>query len=85
LDGVAASIKSVDIDARTYNDASRLLSKLKSDVNKLINFNGASGPGVKVAAEDVTKSLKVAIKLNGTSISQWAPIAKAWLYASQII
>jgi hypothetical protein len=41
LDGVATSIKSIDLTAATYQDATRLTYRLNDYVNKLVFFEGA--------------------------------------------
>lgn len=41
--GVATSIKSIDLDAKTYKRASALESRLKGYVNKLASFTSATG------------------------------------------
>jgi CDI toxin restriction endonuclease-like domain len=41
LDGVATSIKSIDLTATTYQDATRLTYRLNDYINKLVFFEGA--------------------------------------------
>ncbi len=83
VDGVATSIKSVDLTAKSYNEGNGLLSTLKGYVNKLDNFTTATREGV-TATEGVnftSKSLRVAIEPGKASLQQWEQISEAIKYA----
>ncbi len=61
-DGIATSIKSIDLKAATYQSTSGLARRLNRDVNSLANFEGAEGPEVEIKPEQITdRVLKVAI------------------------
>lgn len=64
VDGVATSIKSVDLTATSYNKGNGLLSTLKGYVNKLDNFTNYALDGVQVreGIEYTSKALEVAIE-----------------------
>jgi len=82
VDGVATSIKSIDLTAASYNKGNGLLNTLKGYVNKLDNFNGKTFDGVTVNGSDITsKVLDVAVQPGKASLSQWEQIAKAMQYA----
>jgi hypothetical protein len=49
-DGVATSIKSIDLNAVTYQDASRLIYRIDKYIDDLAEFDGATW------ATDVVKS-----------------------------
>jgi hypothetical protein len=53
LDGVATSIKSIDLTAATYQDATRLTYRLNDYVNKLIFFDGASFGDYQIEASSI--------------------------------
>ena len=47
-DGVATSIKSIDLNAGTYQDATRLTYRINDYIGKLADFDGASFAGTTV-------------------------------------
>jgi hypothetical protein len=60
--GAATSIKSIDLNAATYRDASRLASTLNRYVDRLAEYTGSSLGGITVSAEDITsRTLSIAI------------------------
>lgn len=80
--GVATSIKSIDLTAETYGKGNNLLNTLKGYVNKLDDFNGKTFGGATVNGSDITsKVLEVAIQPGKASLSQWEQISKAMQYA----
>ncbi len=82
VDGVATSIKSVDLTAETYGKGNNLLNTLKGYVNKLDNFDGARFAGANVRSSDiVSKALEVAVQPGKATVSQWEQIGKAMQYA----
>jgi hypothetical protein len=81
--GVATSIKSVDLAAPTYQNASALTSKLQGYVDKVAGFNGASWDGTVIRARDVTtRALEVAIQPGVASSEQMAVLNQLRQYAS---
>jgi|GEM_PF-6087519 len=61
--GVATSIKSVDLASTTYQKASNLISKLRSYVNSVANFRGATFSGRRIGlSEIVSRELNIAIQ-----------------------
>ncbi len=80
--GVATSIKSIDLTAATYGKGNNLLNTLKGYVNKLDDFNGKTFDGVTVSGSNITsKVLDVAIQPGKASLNQWEQISKAMQYA----
>jgi RHS repeat-associated protein len=82
-DGVATSIKSVDLTAKTYNTGNGLFNTLKGHVNTLSSFTRGELSGV-VAEQGVnftSKTLVVAIQPGKASLTQWEQIGKAMEYA----
>ena len=60
--GEATSIKSIDLRASTYQQGSKLLSRLTGYVDKIYNFRGHARKGVRIGAEDVkSRVLHVAV------------------------
>ena len=80
LNGVATSIKSIDLKAKSYQNANALYSKLKGYINQVAKFKGQRWNGVAIQEEDITKrALDVAIP-RGASESQVEAIQKAIEY-----
>jgi RHS repeat-associated protein len=81
-DGIATSIKSIDLTAETYSKGNNLLNTLKGYVNKLDDFTQGSRDGVRITSNQITsKVLEVAIQPGKASLSQWEQIGKAMQYA----
>jgi RHS repeat-associated protein len=83
VDGVATSIKSIDLTAQSYTKGNGLLNTLKGYINKLDDFTTATRGGVTVT-EGVnfeSKALDVAIQPGKATLSQWEQIGKAMQYA----
>ncbi|WP_347053585.1 DUF6443 domain-containing protein [Flavobacterium olei] len=82
-DGVATSIKSMDLTAGTYQKGNSVLNTLKGYINKLDDFTSATWGGQTVT-EGVTytsKSLELAVQTGKGTESQWSQIADAIKYA----
>jgi len=61
-DGIATSIKSIDLNAATYQDDARLTYRLNKYVDDLVEFNGASLADDEVEASDIDgRALHLAI------------------------
>jgi RHS repeat-associated protein len=78
-DGVATSIKSIDVTLDSYTKGNGLLNTLNGYINKLDNFSTGSLSGVTVTegVNFTTKSLEVAIQPGKATLSQWEQIGKA--------
>ena len=81
--GVATSIKSVDLTAKSYQKSGALLSTLKGYVNTLKNFSGTTygKTTIQEGIDFTSKSIEVAIQPGKASLNQWEQIAKAMQYA----
>lgn len=77
--GVATSIKSIDLTADTYNKGNGLLNTLNGYINKLANFTqGKIGNFTVQEGEDFTKkAIEVAIQPGKASLTQWEQVGKA--------
>jgi hypothetical protein len=53
-DGTATSIKSIDLNGATYQEATRLTYRINDYVRKLANFDGANYGKTAITAEDIT-------------------------------
>jgi RHS repeat-associated protein len=83
-DGVATSIKSIDLTAGTYQAPDALASKLTGYVDKLAGFQGATLGDIEVKAGEVTsKVLKIAIPDGGMSAAQQGVINRVAAQAAQ--
>jgi RHS repeat-associated protein len=54
-DGVATSIKSLDLKAKTYQNTNRLERTVQGYVNKLANWQGARWAGVNIQSVDIAQ------------------------------
>lgn len=82
VDGVATSIKSIDLTATSYTKGNGLLNTIKGYVNKLDDFTGAQRGRTVIESSDITsKVLEVAVQPGEASLSQWEQIGKAMQYA----
>jgi RHS repeat-associated protein len=81
--GVATSIKSIDLTAASYGKGNNLLNTLKGYINKLDDFSTATREGVSVTegVNFTSKALEVGIQPGKASLSQWEQIGKAMQYA----
>lgn len=75
-DGVATSIKSVDLNSAIYRDAGRLSRRLNTYVDQLAAFGKMSWGGREIATSDIKERvLNVAIPRNSGTTLQRAAIA----------
>jgi len=79
-DGVATSIKSIDLGAPTYRNIGKLQSKLNSYVDKVSNFNGAIHAGIEIPGSHVTARALVVGVPNGVSMAQSAVLQRVISY-----
>jgi hypothetical protein len=78
LDGVATSIKSIDLTAATYQDATRLTYRLNNYVNKLIFFDGASFGDYQIEASSINgRVLDLVVPKRNMTAAQRAAISAA--------
>ncbi|SFC36315.1 RHS repeat-associated core domain-containing protein [Flagellimonas taeanensis] len=88
-DGVATSIKSVDLTAKSYQSGNNLFNTLKGYVDKLDNFSGAAwGNKAKGTFADIqegrdftSKALELAVESGQGSAEQWEQITNIVNYA----
>jgi hypothetical protein len=52
--GIATSIKSIDLNAATYQDAARLTSRLSKYINDMVEYEGGSFANKTVLPGDIT-------------------------------
>jgi hypothetical protein len=76
--GVVTSIKSIDLNAATYQDAMRLTYRLNSYTDSLALFEGNDFAGVLIRSSDIDRRvLNVAIPKGAMSAAQQAAIQAA--------
>lgn len=81
--GVATSIKSVDLSAPTYQNTGALASKLRGYVDKMAGFNGASFDGVAIRARQIqARALEVAVPPGVATPAQDAVLNQLTQYAA---
>lgn len=52
--GIATSIKSIDLNAATYQDAARLTARLNNYIDQLADYEGSRLLGTRVELTDIT-------------------------------
>jgi hypothetical protein len=78
VDGTATSIKSINLNAATYQNINSLTSRLNGYVDAVANFNGASFSGTVIDSSQITaRQLQLAIPSTGVSAGQQAAINAA--------
>jgi RHS repeat-associated protein len=83
INGVATSIKSVNLHSKSYQAASGLKSVLKKYIDELAAFNGAKHAGTVVEGADIARRvLEVAVPAGGGSAAQAAALNEMFLYAA---
>lgn len=81
IKGIATSIKSIDLTAKSYQKSGALFSRLKSYVNKVAGFNGASMGNRTIKASDITsRSLEVGVQKGAATAAEKAEIDAAIAY-----
>ncbi|WP_236025495.1 DUF6443 domain-containing protein [Flavobacterium geliluteum] len=82
-DGVATSIKSLDLTAGSYQKGNSVYNTLKGYINKLADFTSAEVGGVKVVQGETytSKVLELAVQTGKGTESQWSQIGDAIKYA----
>ncbi len=81
--GIATSIKSIDLAAPTYQSESALASRLRGYVNRVANFDGATRSGVAVDADQIKgRVLEVAIPEGSPTAAQQAALDAADQYGA---
>jgi len=82
--GVATSIKSIDLGAKTYQNIGVLTSQVQGYVTKVGNFNGASWGGTDITANMITgRQLILAIPSNATA-QQMAALQQLQVWAANL-
>ena len=82
INGVATSIKSMDLNAPAYQNIAIITSRLNSYVDSVANFSGKTwGGSVVNAAQIVARQLQLAIPANGATAVQQLAIDAAALRA----
>jgi hypothetical protein len=79
--GVATSVKSMDLLAKTYQSGTALLSRLTGYVDQLANFNGGQVGRTVVKAEDVTERVLEVVVTPGANPSQLEVLQQVAAYA----
>jgi hypothetical protein len=78
VNGEVTSIKSIDLNAATYQDGPRLASTLNRYVNSLIDYDGSALGDIKITAEDITgRTLSLAIPKGAATAIQRSAIEAA--------
>ncbi len=82
--GVATSIKSLDLGAASYQSGGALLSRVTGYVDKLASFNGASYGGFTVAAQDIASRVLLLVVPPGASAAQAKALQAAIEYGRSV-
>ena len=77
-DGIATSIKSIDLRAATYQDAQRLTYRLNDYVDRLARFEGDEMNGISIRPTDISgRVLDIAVPKGSITETQRAAIVSA--------
>ncbi len=89
--GAVTSIKSIDLNAATYQDAARLTYRLNDYINELAEFPGSQLGDIKVTAQDISsRRLSLAIPKGSMTSAQRTAVEAAqsraeWLGINLIV
>jgi len=78
INGVATSIKSIDLTCNSYQNISTLVSKISGYVTTLATFQGS---GDITASDILSRVLQLAIPSGGISQVQWEALQKVMAWA----
>ena len=82
--GIATSIKSLDLGAKSYQNVGRLTSRVRGYINKVAKFNGKSWGEREILASQIKgRALIVAIPHTGTPAQQ-AALAELLKYGREV-
>ncbi len=83
VDGVATSIKSMDLTASSYQKGNTVLNTLKGYIDDLAKFKDANWSGTRVIEGKTytSKALELAVQTGKGTESQWSQISQAINYA----
>jgi len=80
--GIATSIKSVDLTAKSYQSGSNLTKLLNGYVDNVANFNGRTWAGVSINSNQIKgRALEVAVQTGKATKEQWKSIQESINYA----
>jgi hypothetical protein len=83
VNGIATSIKSVNLNAPYYRDAKALYYTLQNQINRVVDFIGARHAGVTIEERQIMgRALDVLVPHNG-SVAQKSAIKRAIEYGAQ--
>jgi hypothetical protein len=83
VNGLATSIKSIDLNAATYQNVSRLGNTLTRYIDQVATFSGRTWAGAEVRGADITsRALDLAVP-NAGSAAQQSVVNKAVQYGVQ--
>ena len=83
-DGVVTSVKSRDLNCKTYKNGSKLKSRIKKDIDKLVDFKGARHGKTKILAEEIKgKQLQMVVPDKSLSLEQIEAINEAIAYGKK--
>ena len=82
IEGNAISIKSLDLNAATYQDSGRLMSRLDRNLNKLEDYEGTNWGGDEIASSEIVRrTLHLIIPRSALKSSQSTAIWSAHVRA----
>jgi hypothetical protein len=85
VDGIATSIKSIDLSAATYQSAARLMSRINRYVDEVAAFNGAKWGADEVESSAITgRALNLAVPKGSITATQQAAIDAARVRAKSL-
>jgi len=83
--GVATSIKSINLNAASYQNIARLTSRVTGYINNLANFQGAYWGGTRITVDQITgRVLELVIPSSGWTQAQWDALVRLQQYAAEL-
>lgn len=81
-DGVATSIKSIDLNAATYQDATRLAYRVRQYINDVSEFDGATWANYEVNSSEIKRrAVSLAIPKGSMTTAQREELDSLRLWA----
>lgn len=83
--GVATSIKSIDLAAKSYRSTAALTRTVRSYIDSVAGFTGRTWGGVTVRGSDITaRALELAVPAGGGTAAQQAALQSAVQYGQSV-
>jgi filamentous hemagglutinin len=82
--GVATSIKSIDLGAKTYQDVGSLTNKVQGYVSDLANWSGSTWPSAPIAPTDISSRILLLAIPQGATADQLLALQQLQTWAQTV-